>query len=159
MTFQPCFLAVEKRDRMSAKSIAPSAERKPPEIFCRSFIMRTSRSACNATGFNAFDYNIGAKWLELLKEIAPHLMRVALLRDAVNRLGTGFFGAVQSVAPALGIEASPIGLRDTGEIERGRYLLCTACEWRPDCDTHLLLTRSSGADHRARREQTSRAPR
>ena len=45
MTFQPCFLAVEKRDRMSAKSIAPSTERKPPEIFCRSFIMRPSRSA------------------------------------------------------------------------------------------------------------------
>jgi hypothetical protein len=48
MTFQPCFLAVEKRDRMSSKSIAPSAERKPPEIFCRSFIMRPSRSACAA---------------------------------------------------------------------------------------------------------------
>ena len=45
MMFQPCFLAVEKKERMSAKSIAPSGERKPPEIFCRSFIMRPSRSA------------------------------------------------------------------------------------------------------------------
>ena len=55
----------------------------------------------------------------MLKEIAPRLTRVAMLRDAANPSGTGFFGALQSVAPSLGIEASPIGLRDTGEIERG----------------------------------------
>jgi hypothetical protein len=45
MIFQPCFLAVERKDQMVAKSLAPSSERNPPEIFCRSFIMRTSRSA------------------------------------------------------------------------------------------------------------------
>jgi putative ABC transport system substrate-binding protein len=83
------------------------------------FVDSLARPARNATGFVAFDYSMGAKWLELLKEIAPRLTRVATLRDAANPSGTGFFGAVQSVAPSLGIEASPIGLRDAGEIERG----------------------------------------
>jgi putative ABC transport system substrate-binding protein len=82
------------------------------------FVDSLARPGRNATGFTAFDYSMGAKWLELLKEVAPRLTRVAMLRDAANPSGTGFFGAAQSVAPSLGIETIPIGLRDADEIER-----------------------------------------
>jgi putative ABC transport system substrate-binding protein len=83
------------------------------------FVDSLSHPGRNATGFTVFDYSIAAKWLELVKEIAPRLARVALLRDPANPSGTGLFGALQSAALSLGIEASPIDLRDTGEIERG----------------------------------------
>jgi putative ABC transport system substrate-binding protein len=83
------------------------------------FVDSLSHPGRNATGFTVFDYGIGAKWVELLKELAPKLARVALLRDPANPSGTGLFGALQSAAPSLGIEVSPIGLRDSGEIERG----------------------------------------
>jgi putative ABC transport system substrate-binding protein len=83
------------------------------------FVDSLSHPGRNATGFTVFDYSIGAKWLELLKEIAPRVTRVAILRDAANPSGTGMFGAAQSVAPSLGTETSPIGLRDADEIERG----------------------------------------
>jgi putative ABC transport system substrate-binding protein len=72
----------------------------------------------NATGFTIFEYGIGAKWLELLKEISPHTKRVAVLRDAAIAAGTGQFGAIQSSAPAFRVELSPINVRDPGEIER-----------------------------------------
>jgi putative ABC transport system substrate-binding protein len=62
---------------------------------------------------------MSGKWLELLKEIAPNITRVAVLRDAAVASGTGQFGAVQIVAPSLGVELSPIDVRDAGEIERG----------------------------------------
>src|SRR5205814_5900398 len=61
---------------------------------------------------------ITAKWLELLKQIAPGLTRVAVLRDSAIAAGAGQLGAMQSVAPSLGVELSPIGVRDPGEIER-----------------------------------------
>jgi putative ABC transport system substrate-binding protein len=73
----------------------------------------------NSTGFTVFEYGMSAKWLELLKEIAPRLTRVAVLRDPANPSGTGQFGAIQAVAPSLAVEASPIGLHDADEIERG----------------------------------------
>ena len=73
----------------------------------------------NATGFTVFEYDISAKWLEVLKKIAPRLERVAVLRDPSNPSGTGLFGGIQAVASTFGVEASPIGLRDAGQIERG----------------------------------------
>jgi putative ABC transport system substrate-binding protein len=72
----------------------------------------------NTFGLN-FEYGIGGKWLELLKEIAPNVTRVAVLRDPTVASGTGQFGAVQIVAPSLGVELSPIDVRDPSEIERG----------------------------------------
>ena len=83
------------------------------------FVDSLSRPGRNATGFTVFDYSISGKWLELLKEVAPPIKRVALLRDAANPSGTGLFGSLQSTAPSLGIDTVPIGLRDAGEIERG----------------------------------------
>jgi putative ABC transport system substrate-binding protein len=83
------------------------------------FVTSLARPGGNATGFTVFEFNISAKWLELLKEIAPRMTRTAVLRDPANPSGTGQFGAIQAVAPSLGVEVSPIGLHDAGEIERG----------------------------------------
>ena len=72
----------------------------------------------NATGFLALEYAIGGKWLELLKDIAPSLRRTAVIRDSATSVGIGLFGAIQSAAPSLGVEISPVNTRDEGEIER-----------------------------------------
>jgi putative ABC transport system substrate-binding protein len=72
----------------------------------------------NATGFTSYEYSIGAKWLELLKEIAPRIQQVAVIRDSMIAAGTGMFGAIQSVAPSVGVEVRAAGVRDVGEIER-----------------------------------------
>src|SRR6476620_11239987 len=82
------------------------------------FVDSLARPGGNATGFVLFEYGIGAKWLELLKEIAPNVTRAAVLRDAAIAAGTGQFGAIQSVAPSLGVELIPVNIRDAGEIER-----------------------------------------
>jgi putative ABC transport system substrate-binding protein len=72
----------------------------------------------NATGFMSYEHGFGAKWLELLKEIAPTVKRVAVIRNADESSGIAQFAGIQGVAPALGVELSPIGVRDVGEIER-----------------------------------------
>jgi ABC-type uncharacterized transport system substrate-binding protein len=77
-----------------------------------------SRPGGNATGFTQFEYSLSAKWLELLREIAPGLTRAAVLRDAALTSGVGQFAVIQSVAPSVGVEVSPVNLRDAGEIER-----------------------------------------
>jgi putative ABC transport system substrate-binding protein len=82
------------------------------------FVDSLSRPAGNITGFALFEYSIGGKWLELLKEISPNVIRVAVLRDRAVAAGPGQFGAIQTAAPSFGIEVSPIGLRDSSEIER-----------------------------------------
>jgi putative ABC transport system substrate-binding protein len=73
----------------------------------------------NATGFTSFEYGISAKWLELLKEMAPGMKRVAVLRDPALAVGAGQYGAIQSVAPSFGVELRPVNIRDAVEIERG----------------------------------------
>jgi ABC-type uncharacterized transport system substrate-binding protein len=82
------------------------------------FVDSLARPGGNATGFVLFEYGISAKWLELLKEIAPSVTRAAVLRDPAMAAGTGQFGALQSVAPSFGVEVSPVNVRDAGEIER-----------------------------------------
>jgi putative ABC transport system substrate-binding protein len=77
-----------------------------------------ARPGGNATGFIQFEYAISGKWLELLKEIAPRVTRAAVLRDPAITGGIGQFGAIQAVAPSLGVEVSPVNVRDAGEIER-----------------------------------------
>src|SRR5262249_42363148 len=78
-----------------------------------------ARPGGNATGFTSFEYGISAKWLELLKEMAPGMKRVAVLRDPVLAVGAGQYGAIQSVAPSFGVELRPVNIRDAVEIERG----------------------------------------
>jgi putative ABC transport system substrate-binding protein len=75
-----------------------------------------ARPGGNATGFTPLEFGLSAKWLELLKEIAPGVTRVAVLRDAATS-GQGQFGAIQTVAPSLKMEVSPVNMRDAGEIE------------------------------------------
>jgi len=81
------------------------------------FVASLARPGGNATGFTVYEYGMSGKWLELLKEIAPRVTRAAVLRDPAVASGIGQFGAVQAVAPALGVELSPIDVRDAGEIE------------------------------------------
>jgi putative ABC transport system substrate-binding protein len=82
------------------------------------FVNSMARPGSNATGFISFEYGLSGKWLELLKQIAPGVTRVAVLRDPEISGGTGQFGAIQSVASSFGVELSPINVRDAGEIER-----------------------------------------
>ena len=77
-----------------------------------------ARPGGNATGFMLYEYTIGGKWLELLKEIAPNLTRVAVLRDPANPSQTAQWGAIQTAAPSLRVEVIPINMRDAIEIER-----------------------------------------
>jgi ABC-type uncharacterized transport system substrate-binding protein len=82
------------------------------------YVDSMARPGGNATGFINWEYSIGGKWLELLKEIAPGVTRVAVLRDASTAVGPGQFGAIQAVASSLGVELRPVDVRDPGEIER-----------------------------------------
>jgi putative tryptophan/tyrosine transport system substrate-binding protein len=82
------------------------------------YVDSLARPGGNATGFLSFEYSISGKWLELLKEIAPGVTRVAVLRDPNIPSGTGQFGVIQASAPSLRMEVSPVNMRDTGEIER-----------------------------------------
>jgi putative ABC transport system substrate-binding protein len=77
-----------------------------------------ARPGGNTTGFMNFEYSLSGKWPELLKQIAPNVMRAAVIRDAANPAGIGQFSAVQGAAQTLGIEVSPINVHDDGEIER-----------------------------------------
>ena len=77
-----------------------------------------ARPGGNATGFLVFEYSLGGKWLDLLRQVAPSVTRVAVLRDPDIPSGTAMFGVIQSAAQSVGLEVSPIGMRDSGEIER-----------------------------------------
>jgi putative ABC transport system substrate-binding protein len=77
-----------------------------------------ARPGGNVTGFMLFEYSSSGKWLELLKQIAPRLTRAAVLRDSTNPAGIAQFGAIQAAAQSLGVEVSPVSVRDAGEIER-----------------------------------------
>ena len=89
-----------------------------PDPVGAGFVNSLSRPGGNATGFIQFEYGISGKWLELLKQIAPGVTRAAILRDPAISAGIGQFGAIQAVAPSLGVEVSPVNVRDADEIER-----------------------------------------
>jgi putative ABC transport system substrate-binding protein len=82
------------------------------------FVDSLARPGGNVTGFMNFEYSIGGKWLELLKEVAPSTTRAAVLRDPAIASGLGLFGAIQTAAPSLGVEVSAVNVHDAGEIER-----------------------------------------
>ena len=77
-----------------------------------------ARPGGNATGFLALEYSLSGKWLEVLKEIAPSVTRAAVFRDPTQGSGTSQFAAIQTVAPSLRVEVTPVNIRDAGEIER-----------------------------------------
>jgi ABC-type uncharacterized transport system substrate-binding protein len=82
------------------------------------FVDSLARPGGNATGFMNWEFSIGGKWLELLKQIAPGVTRVAVLRDATQGFTVSILAAMQAVAPSLGVEVIPVNMRDAGEIER-----------------------------------------
>jgi putative ABC transport system substrate-binding protein len=82
------------------------------------FVASLARPGGNVTGFLMFEYGMSGKWLELLKQIAPNVTRVAVLRDPAIASGIGQFGAIRSAAPSFGLVASPVNVRDAREIER-----------------------------------------
>jgi putative ABC transport system substrate-binding protein len=118
------------------------------------YIESLARPGGNATGFANFEYGIAGKWLELLKEIAPGVTRVAVLRESAIAAGPGQFGALQGLAPSFGLELRPVDVRDAGEIERAitafaqgsnRGLIVTGS---PAAAVHRELIVSLAAQHR-----------
>src|SRR5215471_839517 len=88
-----------------------------PDPVGAGFIDSLARPGGNITGFTPYEYGIGVKWLELLKEIAPSVARVAVVRDPTITAGIGSWAAIQSVSPSFGVELRPVDVRDA-EIER-----------------------------------------
>jgi putative ABC transport system substrate-binding protein len=89
-----------------------------PDPVGSGFVNSLARPGGNITGFTSFDYGIGAKWLEVLKEIAPNVTRAAVIRDPAIAAGLGQWAAIQSVSPSTAIEVIPVNMDDAGEIER-----------------------------------------
>jgi putative ABC transport system substrate-binding protein len=83
------------------------------------FVASLGKPGGNVTGFTIYEYGMSAKWLEMLKEIAPRVTRAGIVRDPASVADIGMFGAIQSVAPSLGMQLSPISLDNAGKIERG----------------------------------------
>jgi putative ABC transport system substrate-binding protein len=107
------------------------------------FVESLAQPGGNTTGFLLFEYGISGKWLELLKEIAPRMTRVAVLRDPTQVSGGGQLGAIQSAALQLGVEFRPVDVRDAGEIKRG------ITDFARGSTGGLILTASTQArDHR-----------
>jgi ABC-type uncharacterized transport system substrate-binding protein len=103
---------------LQATRTVPIVFSQVPDPVANGFVASLAQPGGNATGFTVYEYGTSAKWLELLKEIAPQVTRVAVLRDPAIASGIGQLAAIQGVAPAFGVEVHPVGVRDAGEIER-----------------------------------------
>jgi putative ABC transport system substrate-binding protein len=101
-----------------ATRIVPIVFTQTPDPVGAGFVASLARPGGNATGFTLFEFGISVKWLELLKEIAPHVARAAALRDPALSSGLGELGAIQGVAPTFRVELSVIDVREASEIER-----------------------------------------
>jgi putative tryptophan/tyrosine transport system substrate-binding protein len=104
---------------LQATRTVPIVFANVPDPVGSGFVESLARPGGNATGFMQFEYNLSAKWLELLKQIAPAVTRAKVLWDPAITAGIGQFAIIQSVAPSVGVEVSPVNVRDAGEIERG----------------------------------------
>src|SRR6516225_1130608 len=93
-----------------------------PDPVGAGYVDSLARPGGNITGFTVFDYSISGKWLQLLKEIAPGVTRVAVTRDPSIASGPAQFAVIQAAAPSLGVELRPVNVRDEGEIERALSL-------------------------------------
>jgi putative tryptophan/tyrosine transport system substrate-binding protein len=111
----------------SSATVAPLLEVTPsvPIVFTivadpvgAGYVDSLARPGGNITGFTNFEYSITGKWLELLKDIDPRVTRAAVLRESAIAAGPGQFGAIQAVAPSLGVDLRAVDVRDAGEIER-----------------------------------------
>ena len=91
---------------LQATRIVPIVFVIVPDPVGGGFVDSLARPGANATGFLQFEYGLSGKWLEVLKQIAPNVTRAAILRDPTSPSGTGQFGAIQSVAPSVGLKSS-----------------------------------------------------
>jgi putative ABC transport system substrate-binding protein len=103
---------------LQATRTVPIVFTQTPDPVAAGFVASLARPGGNATGFTQVEYGTAVKWLELLKEIAPSVTRVAILRDPAVPEGIGQFTIIQSAAQALRVEVSPVDIRNAGEIER-----------------------------------------
>ena len=103
---------------LQATRTVPIVFTQTPDPVAAGFVASLARPGGNATGFTQVEYGTAVKWLELLKEIAPTVTRVAILRDPAVPEGIGQFTIIQSAAQALRVEVSPVDIRNGGEIER-----------------------------------------
>ena len=113
------------------------------------FVESLARPGGNVTGFMIFEYSMSGKWLELLKQIAPGVTRAAVLRDPAIAAGISQFAAIQSVAPSLRVEVSPVNTRDAGEIERAVAAFARAPNGGLIVTAGAAVTASSRFDHHA----------
>jgi putative tryptophan/tyrosine transport system substrate-binding protein len=147
----------------SSAAVPPllEASRSVPIVFAgvadpvaAGFVESLARPGGNATGFLMFEYGQSGKWLEVLKQIAPGVKRVAVLRDPTIASGIGQLGAIQSAAPSLGMEAIPVNVRDVGEIERNIAALAHSSNGgvvvtgSPEASRHRDLIVTLAARHR-----------
>jgi len=118
------------------------------------YVESLARPGGSVTGFSAFEFALGGKWLELLKEIAPRVTRAAVLRDPTVAAGPAEYTAIQVEAPSLGVELRPVDVRDAGEIERAITafaqdanggLIVTGSVW---ASTHRKLIIALAAQHK-----------
>jgi putative ABC transport system substrate-binding protein len=84
----------------------------------RGLVASLAQPGGNITGFTQFEFSIGGKWLELLKQIAPSIRRAAVIRDPTQSSAVGQFAAIQALAPSLGVEISPVDAREISAIEQ-----------------------------------------
>jgi putative ABC transport system substrate-binding protein len=110
-----------------------------PDPVGAGYVKSLARPGGNATGFTNFEYGLSAKWLQLLKEVAPSVTRVAVLRDPALTAGTAQFAAIQAMAPSLGVEVSPVDVRDSKEIERA------VASFARSSNGGLIVTQSASA--------------
>jgi putative ABC transport system substrate-binding protein len=107
------------------------------------YVESLARPGGNVTGFAGYDYSMSGKWLELLKEVAPRVERVAVLREAAAATGLGQFSAIQALAPIVGVEVRPIDVRDAGQIEH----TMTAFAQGPNAGV-IVISSPGTANHR-----------
>ena len=116
------------------------------------YVDSLARPGGNVTGFMNFEFSMGGKWLELLKQIAPNVTRAAVLRDTTQGSGTSQFAAIQAVAPSLRVEVSPVNMRDAGEIERA------VATFARSANGGLIVTASAGGGASSRSDRHAGGP-
>jgi putative tryptophan/tyrosine transport system substrate-binding protein len=142
----------------SSATVAPLLEvtRSVPIVFTivadpvgAGYVDSLARPGGNITGFTNFEYSITGKWLELLKDIDPRVTRAAVLRESAIAAGPGQFGAIQAVAPSLGVDLRAVDVRDAGRDRACHRGIRAGFKWRPDRNREPGGGVSSCADHRA----------